>query len=137
MLKKYKTIKKIKNNEINEKCYSIFTILYKKNNTFVSYFNPKQKILKSLSTGQLKDYKGFERKTAIASETIINNLLNFLTNNNKKKIENKIILNIKGLEKFKPEVVQLFSQKQINIIKIKNAFGIPHGGCRSKKKRRK
>lgn len=135
MLKKYKTIKKIKNNEINEKYYSIFTILYKKNNTFVSYCNLKQKILKSLSTGQLKEYKGFERKTAIASETIITKLLNFITNNN--KIENKIILNIKGLDKFKPEVVQLFSQKQINIVKIKNAFGIPHGGCRSKKKRRK
>jgi ribosomal protein S11 len=138
MLKKYKTLKITKNNDLNKKDQNYFTILYKKNNAFASYYNPEQNILKSISTGQLKEYKRFERKTAIASETIVEKVLEFINsikiNSLKKK---KIILNIKGLDKFRPEIIQLFIQKKFNIIEINNIFGVPHGGCRSKKQRRK
>lgn len=136
MLKKYKTLKITKNNKINNKCCNYFTILYKKNNTFASFYNNKKKILKSLSAGQLKEFKSFEKKSVIASETVVSNMLNLLVEK-ELNLKEGITLNIKGLDKFKPEIIQLFCQKKLNIIKIKNISGIPHGGCRSKKKRRK
>lgn len=136
MIKKFKTLKIIKKNKINNKYCNYFTILYKKNNTFASFCNHKKKIFKSVSAGQLKELKNFEKKSTIASEIVVSNMINLLIEN-EIGVKEEIILNIKGLNKFKPEIVQLFYQNNFNIIKIKNISGTPHGGCRAKKKRRK
>jgi len=139
MLKKFKTLKTNNTDSlIPKKKYSKYlTISYTKNNTFVTYYNTLTKKIHSMSAGQLKEYSGFEKRTAVASETVINKLAEFIKDKKLLNSTDKIAVHIKGVEKFKTEVIQTLINKNIPIALIKDKTGIPHGGCRPPKKRRK
>jgi small subunit ribosomal protein S11 len=139
MLKKFKTLKTDNtDNLIPKKNYSKYlTISYTKNNTFVTYYNTLTKKIHSMSAGQIKEYGGFEKKTAIASETVINKLAEFIQNKKLLNSTDKLVVHIKGVEKFKTEVIQTLINQKLPIALIEDKTGTPHGGCRPPKKRRK
>ena len=70
-------------------------------------------------------------------DTVINKLAEFIKDKKLLNSTDKIAVHIKGVEKFKTEVIQTLINKNIPIALIKDKTGIPHGGCRPPKKRRK
>lgn len=84
MLKKFKTLKisNIENINIKKECNKYFKIIYKKNNTFITYIDSILKKICYISSGQLKDYKNFEKRSSIAAEATLVKII-FLIKNKK------------------------------------------------------
>merc|ERR1711966_258444 len=130
MLNKYLTLKQVISLKNKKSSFKYLTLTYTKNNIFITYYSFIEKKLFSISAGQLKDYKKFEKKTFIASEILLQKVIEILKT--KKFIINSdpLIINIKGIDKFNTETIQLLLNKKLNIFLIKDITGIPHGGCR-------